>query len=245
VIADIAEESGRALAARLGKSAAFHRTDVASAASVETTVDFAIRTFGRLDVMFNNAGISEPMSQVSLIDEEFSLFDKLLRVDLLGPFLGVKYAARAMREQRCGSIINTASLGGVQAGFGLPVYRAAKAGVIALTRNSAIELGGLGIRVNCISPGPIETPMAGAGLPPAIAKQAMKLASDLMTEMQVLKRIGKPRDIAHAAVFLASDLSAQMTGQNLIIDGGAGLGDKINRVPGIQAAFAKLMEQAK
>ena len=240
VIADLAEQAGTDLAKSLGKHVAFHRTDVADATSVEALVAFAVTRFGRLDVMFNNAGISEPLAHVSLLDEEFSLFDKIMKVDVLGTLLGIKFAARTMRTEKAGSIINTASTGGLHAGYGLPVYRAAKAAVIALTRNAAVELGSLGIRVNSISPGPIETPMAGAGLPATIAQEAMKTASRLMTGMQLLSRTGKPRDIANAALYLGSDLSVHVTGQNLIVDGGQSVGDHTDRVPVMQKAFADL-----
>jgi NAD(P)-dependent dehydrogenase (short-subunit alcohol dehydrogenase family) len=244
VIADIADDAGRELARKMGKSVAFHHTDVADAASVEALIAFTLKAFGRLDVMFNNAGISEPMAHVALIDEDFRLFDKIMHVDVLGALLGTKFAARAMRDQRSGSIINTASTGGFHAGFGMPVYRAAKAAVIALTRNAAVELGPLGIRVNSISPGPTETPMAGAGLPPEIAPAAMRTAARLMTEMQILKRTGKPRDIANAALYLASEVSAQMTGQNLVVDGGQTVGDHVDRVSIMQAEFARLFAKS-
>ncbi len=245
LIADVADQAGQDLARGLGAAAAYCHTDVSKAEQVEALVAQAIELFGGLDIMYNNAGISEPMSKVDLIDEEFTQFSKVLAVDLLGPMLGIKFAARAMRAQGRGSIINTASTGGFFAGRGMPVYRTAKAGVIALTQMAAIELGGLGIRVNCISPGPIETPMAGAGFPPEIAAKLAAATSRLLTDMQVLKRVGQPIDIANAAVFLASERSAHITGQNLVVDGGVTAGDKVDRIALIQTEMQAILGPAK
>lgn len=235
VIADVCDQAGEKLADELGLCAAYLHTDVTKAEQVAAVVDFAVNKFGGLDIMYNNAGISDSMKKIEFIDEDFKDFNKVLAVDLLGPMLGTKYAALAMRGQRAGAIINTASIGGLHAGFGMPIYRAAKAAVIQLTRMAAIELGPYGIRVNSISPGPIETPMAAAGFPPAVAAKISEAASRMMGDMQILNRTGKPRDIANAAVFLASERAAQITGHNLIVDGGASVGDKIDRV--------RLMEQ--
>jgi NAD(P)-dependent dehydrogenase (short-subunit alcohol dehydrogenase family) len=241
VIADVADEPGREFVRLLGKSAAFHHTDVSSPADTEALVEFAVQALGGIDILFNNAGISESVSKVALLDEEFESFGKVMSVDLLGPMLGTRYAGRVMRRQGSGVILNTASTGGFYAGHGLPVYRAAKAGVISFTQVAAIELGKHGIRVNCISPGPIETNMAGAGFPPDVAAKIGQVASRLLTDMQVLARTGQPRDIANAAVFLASDRAAQITGHNLVVDGGLSIGDKVDRVTQMQAEFQKIL----
>ena len=107
---------------------------------------------------------------------------------------------------------------------------------------SAIELGKHGIRVNCISPGPVETGMAGAAFPPDVAIKIGQVASRLLMEMQILERVGKPRDIANAALFLASDRAAQITGHNLVVDGGLSVGDKVDRVTRLQAEFRAILE---
>jgi NAD(P)-dependent dehydrogenase (short-subunit alcohol dehydrogenase family) len=242
VVADIRESKRDTfLTQTYGDSVAYFCGDVSKAKEMEALVFFARKTYGRVDVMFNNAGVAEALKKVSLLDEDFAGFERLLAVDLLGPMLGTKYAGRLMREQGSGVIINTASIGGFFSGFGLPVYRAAKAGVISLTQLAATELGQFGIRVNCISPGSIETPMGAAGYPPEVSEQLMKSASKIMLDMQVLKRSGIPADVANAVVFLASDLAAQITGQNLVIDGGATIGDKIDRVELMTAEFANIL----
>jgi len=196
-----------------------------------------VQSFGGLDVLFNNAGITESVSKVELVDETFDRFGPVMAVDLLGPMLGTRYAARVMQRQGAGVIINTASTGGFYAGYGMPIYRAAKAGVISFTQVSAIELGKYGIRVNCISPGPVETSMAGAAFPPDVAVKIGQATTRLLTEMQILERTGKPRDIANAALFLASDRAAQITGHNLVVDGGLSIGDKVDRLSLMQAEF--------
>jgi NAD(P)-dependent dehydrogenase (short-subunit alcohol dehydrogenase family) len=241
VIADIADEAGRALARQLGSPASFFHADVSSSAEVEALVEHTVRTLGGIDVLFNNAGISEAMTKVDLLDEEFGRFGKVMAVDLLGPMLGTRYAGPVMRQQGRGVILNTASTGGFHAGYGLPVYRAAKAGVISFTQVAAIELGKHGIRVNCISPGPVETSMAGAGFPPDVAQRIGQATSRLLTGMQILQRVGKPRDIANAAVFLASDRAAQITGHNLVVDGGLSVGDKVDRVTELQGEFQRIL----
>jgi NAD(P)-dependent dehydrogenase (short-subunit alcohol dehydrogenase family) len=242
IIADISDDLGRQLAYRLGDGAAFIRTDVSRAEEVDRLVTRTVETFGKLDILFNNAGISGNLQKTDLVDEEFEDFEKVLAIDLLGPMLGTKFAARHMRKQAHGSIINTASTAGFYAGFGIPAYRAAKAGVIAFTQMAAVELGSAGIRVNSISPGPVETPiMVGGQYSPELARELMQAASTILTEMQLLKRVGKPKDIANAAVFLASDRSANITGHNIVVDGGSSIGDKVDRTATMQRAFAQIL----
>jgi NAD(P)-dependent dehydrogenase (short-subunit alcohol dehydrogenase family) len=241
VIADVADEPGRELARQLGPAAVYCHADVSSAADVEALVRFAVESLGGLDILFNNAGITESVSKVDLVDETFERFTQVMAVDLLGPMLGTRYAARVMQSQRQGVILNTASTGGFYAGYGMPMYRAAKAGVIAFTQMSAIELGQHGIRVNCISPGPVETNLPGAAFPPEIATRIGKATSRLLTEMQILERTGKPRDIANAAVFLASDRAAQITGHNLVVDGGLSVGDKTDRMARMQTEIQAIL----
>jgi NAD(P)-dependent dehydrogenase (short-subunit alcohol dehydrogenase family) len=241
VIADVADEPGRELARQLGPAAVFCHADVSSAADVEALVEFAVESFGGLDILFNNAGVTESVSKVELVDETFERFTPVMAVDLLGPMLGTRYAGRVMKRQGQGVIINTASTGGFYAGFGMPMYRAAKAGVISFTQVSAIELGKHRIRVNCISPGPVETNLPGAAFPPEIATKIGKATTRLLTEMQILERVGKPRDIANAAVFLASDRAAQITGHNLVVDGGLSVGDKIDRMARMGAEIQTIL----
>ena len=243
VIADIQEEAGAGLAERLGDSVAFQYTDVADADSVNGVVQRAVGSFGGLDIMFNNAGVSGGESAPDFLDNDFGTFTRVMAVDLLGPMHGCQAAARYMAEHGGGSIINTASIAGTYAGYGIPDYRAAKAGVIALTRSLAIELGKYDVRVNCISPGATKTDILGFGaeLTEDLKEAILKASLDAMIDMQVIKRVGQARDIAEAALFLASDRAAQITGLDLIVDGGASLGDRVNRAAKINENIAAVI----
>jgi NAD(P)-dependent dehydrogenase (short-subunit alcohol dehydrogenase family) len=209
VIADIDDGAGESLAKELGDAAAFHRTDVSDADSVQATVDFAVAHFGELHAMVNNAGIASAFRR--LMQDDFRDFNRVMAVDLFGVIIGTQRAARAMGEG--GSIINTASIAGTTAGMGLMTYRAAKAGVIHFSKSAAIELAEIGIRVNVVVPGNISTDINAAFDNSAI-----------MRRMQPLQRLGGTRDVANAAVYLASDRSAQVTGVVLPVDGGATAG---------------------
>ena len=232
VIADVDVEAGQAAADDLGADAAFCKTDVSSANDVEKVVSFAVSHFGRLDIMFNNAGISEPLGANSLLERDFSDFDRIIRVDLLGVMLGTKFAARHMVDHGGGAIVNTSSLGGMRGSVGLPVYCAAKAGVINFTEAAATELGPYMVRVNSISPGPIETPilLGGLDLPPDQADIQRRKMLEMMAAGQAIPRLGQPEDIGNAAVFLCSERAAQITGHNLVVSGGSsnGMSKKIN-----------------
>ena len=240
VIADIQDEAGQASAEELGETVAYRHCDVSKASDVAALVDFAVAHFGRLDIMFNNAGIPGDLKPVDFLDDDFADFDRVMAVDLLGVLLGCKFAGKAMAKQGGGAIINTASTAGFFAGYGIPAYRVAKAGVINITQNAAVVLGPHGIRVNAISPGPIETPILipGIELPEEKLKKLSREIMDVMVEMQPLKRYGQPIDIANAAVFLGSDRSAQISGQNLVVAGAMGIGDTVDRLAGINAAVA-------
>lgn len=244
VIADIAADAGAAYAAQLGGEVRFQQCDVSKAADVEALVAFCVATFGRLDIMFNNAGLLAEGGVTDFLDDDFADFTKTMSVDLLGVLLGCRFAGKAMAKQGGGSIINTASSTATISGYGIPVYRAAKAGVVNVTQTAALVLGQYGIRVNAISPGPIETPilLPGLELPPDKRKAVSRAVMDVMIEAQPLKRVGQPIDIANAALFLGSDRSAQITGQNLMVAGGMGLGDLVDRRLGIQAAVESALK---
>ena len=136
------DERGEALAEELGADATYINTDVSSADAVQHLVRTAVKQFGRLDIMFNNAGIAGN-SHARYLDDDLSDFDRVMNVDLLGVMLGCRYAGEVMARQGGGSIINTASIGGSLGGFGILTYRAAKAAVIAVTQSVAIDLGGI------------------------------------------------------------------------------------------------------
>ncbi|MBV9284471.1 MAG: SDR family oxidoreductase [Acidimicrobiia bacterium] len=212
VIADIDETMGAALADKLGDSTAFKKADVANADQVQGAVDFACETFGGLDVMVNNAGISGAYRR--FLKDDLRDFEQVMAVDLFGVMVGSQRAARAMIEGgRGGSIVNITSIAGILAGAGFIPYRAAKAGVIHFTRSIAIELAEHRIRVNCVAPGNIST-----------AINAQFDTAAVVQARQPLQRLGSPEDIGNAIVYLASDRAAQVTGVLLPVDGGASTG---------------------
>jgi NAD(P)-dependent dehydrogenase (short-subunit alcohol dehydrogenase family) len=208
LIADI-DARGADVASELGDRAAYIHTDVSSSDSVQAAVDHALERFGELHVMVNNAGISG--SYRRLMQDDLRDFDKVIAVDLLGVMVGTQRAARAMAEG--GSIINITSIAGISPGIGFSTYRAAKAGVIHFSRSAAIEVAELGVRVNVIAPGNIATDINASFDTQSIVKR-----------LQPLQRLGGTRDVANAAVYLASDRSAQVTGPILPVDGGATAG---------------------
>jgi NAD(P)-dependent dehydrogenase (short-subunit alcohol dehydrogenase family) len=211
VVADIDAENGEAVAEPLGDAAAFQPTDVADADQIQAAVDFAIERFGGLHVMCNNAGIGG--SPTRFLTDDFTDFDRVMAVNVLGVMVGTQRAARHMAEHGGGAIVNTTSIGGINAGAGVMAYRASKAAVIHLTRSLAVELAEVSIRVNCIAP---------AHIPTAI--NATFDQSAIIRAMQPLQRQGSPEDVAQAALYLASDRAAQVTGIVLPVDGGTTAG---------------------
>lgn len=225
VIADRSMETGMQLAEKLGKTALYHRTDVTVESDVKAVVGKAVEHFGRLDCLFSNAGISgdlKPIEEVTL--EEY---EKLTAVNLKGVFLGMKYAAPVMKRQRSGSIINTSSIGSLRAENAPHIYCAVKAAVNQLTRCVANELGGWNVRVNSLCPGAVLTPifLKDKDMPEAEIKKAMKKVEEGLSLYQPIPRAGLPEDIARAALWLAGDNSSFVTGINLVVDGGATLGE--------------------
>jgi NAD(P)-dependent dehydrogenase (short-subunit alcohol dehydrogenase family) len=211
VIADLDSRRGEELAARLGASVAFKRTDVGDADEVQQLIDFTVARFGGLQVMCNNAGISSPGRR--FLDDELNDFEGLMRVNVFGVMVGCQRAARHMTNHGGGSIINTTSIGGINAGGGLMTYRAGKAAVVHLTKCIAIDLAEHGIRVNCVAPAHIPTNI-----------NAHYDQDRIVKLMQPLQRVGSPTDVANAALYLASDRSVQVTGIVLPVDGGTTAG---------------------
>jgi len=227
VIADIEDEPARQLAHDLGAPASFLHTDVGDEAQLEAAVAHAVATFGRLDVMHNNAGFSGVTGRIEEIPADG--YDHTMSVLLRGVYLGIKHAARVMKPQRSGAIVSTASIAGISTGISAPhVYNVAKAGVIHLTRSVAVELGPAGIRVNCVCPGFIATPIfaRSLGMPSQMAQQSVETVEPLLRDMQPIKRAGRPEDIAEAVLWLASDKASFVTGHALVVDGGATAGTK-------------------
>ncbi|MDH5237279.1 MAG: glucose 1-dehydrogenase [Acidimicrobiia bacterium] len=223
VIADLRLDAAQALAEELGDAAIGVAADVSAEADVAAAVDAAVEHFGRLDCMFNNAGIVGAVGPIAEMD--VADFDRTIAVLLRGPFLGIKHAARVMGPQGSGSIITTASTAGLAGGLGPHGYTTAKHGVVGLTRSAASELADDGIRVNAIAPGNIVTNMT-ARLGPGDAD--FEQAKTAIAKSSPLGIAGEPSDIAFAAVYLASDESRYMSGETILIDSGflAGAGRK-------------------
>ncbi len=239
VIADVDEERGKSLSTTLGQATRFKYTDVSKREDVQALVSFAVAEFGGLHIMFNNAGVSDS-AYGTLLDDDFIHFDRVMRVNLLGVMLGTQLAARHMAAHGGGSVINVASIAGVQAGHGLSCYRASKAGVIHFTKSAAIELGSQLVRVNCICPGNIPTDMgtfvaAPPGKTQSDGDRIQKAVRAVRMTHQPLQRQGQPNDIGQAAAFLGGDRSLQITGQVLSVDGGAATG-------AVRSQIAEIME---
>ena len=217
LIADMQDDKGQGVADELGDSAAFLHVDVTHEHHVEAAVAEAVGKWGKLDIMFNNAGFGGALGPIetTTVDDFDITFDVLVK----GVFLGIKHAIPAMREAGGGSIINTASVAGLQAGYSPHLYSVAKSAVIHLTKSVALEVGQDNIRCNCICPGIIATPLA-AGHPQTTDEQLERLKKGL-GKTQVLGKIGDPVDIANAAVFLASDEAGFITDHAQVVDGGA------------------------
>ena len=220
LIADMQLERGATLAEELGKNASFMRVEVRQGDQVKAAVKLAVDTWGRLDCMFNNAGFGGVLGPIEDIPEDE--FDMTMDVLLRGVFLGIKYAVPVMKKQKSGSIINTASIAGVTAGRGPIIYSTAKAAVVHLSKVTAMELGEHFIRVNALCPGYIATPLSAntVGQP----DEKIKNFHHTYAVRQPIPRVGMPDDIAQMALFLASDRASFLTGQAIVVDGGAATG---------------------
>jgi NAD(P)-dependent dehydrogenase (short-subunit alcohol dehydrogenase family) len=220
VIAGRRVPEGEALAKKLGAACIFRRTDVTVEDEMRALIGEAVEKFGRIDCLFNNAGGPAQTGGIEGLD--VARFDAAMATLVRSVMLGMKHAAPYMKKQGSGSIINNGSIAGRLAGFSSSVvYGAAKAAVIHLTKCVAMELGEAGIRVNSISPGAIATGIFGKAL--GLSVEAAEKTPDVMREVyktaQPIPRAGLPEDIAHAAVFLASDESTFINGHDLVVDG--------------------------
>ena len=215
LVTDMNEAKGQDVAERLGPNGEFKRVDVSREEDIAAAVDQVRSGWGRLDVMFNNAGFGGARGPIESISE--ADFDLTVDVLLKGVFFGMKHAAPIMKQQGFGSIISTASVAGLQAGESPHLYTATKAAVIHLTKSVALELGQQGIRVNAICPGVVATPLAHGPLD----EERRKKFRDRFGRHQPIGRVGEGDDIAQAALFLASDDSTFITGTAMVVDGGA------------------------
>lgn len=217
VVADIDEAQGEAMIRKENNDRLhFVRTDITDEPACQNAIRSAADKFGGLDVLINNAGIEivAPIHEMELSD-----WNKVLNVNLTGMFLMSKHALKYMLKSGKGNIINTCSVGGVVAWPDIPAYNASKGGVLQLTRSMAVDYAKHNIRVNCVCPGIIDTPLNeksflenNEGTLEEIKKEKAKV--------NPLLRLGKPEEIAHVMLFLASDLSSYMTGSAITADGG-------------------------
>ncbi len=214
VLSDVAVDQGEAAASDIrgsGGFARFQRADVSREQDVQSLVEDALQEFGSLDVMVNNAGVLGDWLPIA--EQTAETLDLVLGVNIKGAVFGMKHAISAMRPKGQGVVVNIASVQGFRVAYpGAAFYAASKAAVVSLTKSAALEYGRDGIRVVGIAPGPIDTPMlrsrAGNEWPPAIV------------EVTPLARLGEPREIARAVLWLASDDASYITGTTVPVDGG-------------------------
>ena len=215
------------------------RCDVTQEKDIAAAVAAAEKHFGRLDCLFNNAGVGGARDPADAVTAEG--FDSVMHLHLRAALFGMKYAVPAMRKGGGGAIVSTASVAGLQAGFGPILYSIAKASIIHMTKVTAAQLAADRIRVNCICPGLIATNIfaASMGVPSQLAETRIDAIADAASTIQPIQRGGRPRDIAEAVLYLASDGSDWVTGQALVVDGGLTLGPH-----GMQqmAAFAPIIQ---
>lgn len=239
VAADIQDDKGARIEDEHKGKAVYVRCDVSQESDIATAVDTAVTKFGRLDCMFNNAGTGGARDAADAVTAEG--FDSVMHLHVRAALFGIKYAAPAMKKSGGGAIISTASVAGLQAGYGPILYSVAKGAIIHMTRVTAAQLAEHRIRVNCICPGLIATNIfaQGLGIPSQLAETRIDAIAEAATNSQPIHRGGRPRDIAEAALYLASDGSDWVTGQALTVDGGLTLGPQ-----GMQqmAAFAPIVQ---
>lgn len=218
VILDINEQNGKDAVSSIledGGKAEFMKCDVTSNQNCREVVELTEARYGRIDILFNNAGV---IVRKDVVSHEEAEWDLVINVTLKGTYLMSKYVIPVMAKNGGGSIINTGSGWGLKGGDNAASYCAAKAGVVNLTRAMAIDHGKQNIRVNCVCPGDTDTPM--------LRGEARQLGFDEDSFLESsgvdrpLERIGVPQDIAHAVLFLASDLSSWITGATMVVDGG-------------------------
>jgi NAD(P)-dependent dehydrogenase (short-subunit alcohol dehydrogenase family) len=224
VLADVNGEGGQKTVdeiKRLQGKAHFVETDVSESGQVQALIEDAVARHGRLDVMVNNAGV-EIFQRLADTDEQ--TWDRVIAINLRGVFLGTKYAIPRMLDNGGGTIINMASIAGIMGAGGLGAYNASKGGVVLLTKNTAMDYGKRSIRANCICPGFIATPMV---------ENIMSLPGAEEVNQKIIGlcpagRLGTPEEVAHCAVFLASDESSFINGHALVVDGGMSAGWQID-----------------
>jgi len=224
VAADIQDDKGARIEEEHKGKAVYVRCDVSQEADIARAVEAATQKFGRLDCLFNNAGTGGANDPADGVTAEG--FDAVMHLHVRAALFGMKYAVPVMKANGGGSIVSTASVAGLQAGFGPILYSVAKGAIIHMTKVSAAQLAPHRIRVNCVCPGLIATSIFARafGLPSQIAETRVDAIAEASANSQPIPRGGRPRDIAEAVLYLASDGSDWVTGQALTVDGGITLG---------------------
>lgn len=207
-------EGATVVAADINEGPGITALNAGSEAEVEALIEKTVADFGGVDIVFANAGVSGGMA--GIFEQTSADWQEILQVNLIGPFLAIKYAAPHMKDRGGGSIICTASVAGLRAGAGGAAYSASKAGVISLVKVAATQLAGSNIRVNAICPGLIET-----GMTAEFYEWARSTGrAERIGRLNPMKRGGEPAEIASVALFLASDASSYVNGQAIAVDGG-------------------------
>lgn len=222
IIADVLDEEGEKLAQELGGSALFCHHDVTDERSWQEIAAKAEKEYGRIDVLVNNAGT---LLFKSIVETEKQEFERVLSVNLVGAFLGIKTVGAGMVSRKKGSIVNISSVDGMKGANGLAAYCSSKWGIRGLTRVAAMELGHHGVRVNSVHPGGINTIMSNPGFAP-------REEVDKNYAHVPLQRIGEPEEVARVTLFLASDDASYLCGAEIAVDGGMLVGHYYQGLPG-------------
>jgi len=223
VISDVLDAEGEALARELGETACFRHHDVADEASWQRVLEDTVARFGGVDILVNNAGVLLMRGLMDITKQEF---ERVLGINLVGTFLGIKAVAPQIIERGGGAIVNISSIDGMKGSNATAAYSASKWGVRGLTKVAAMELGHRGVRVNSIHPGGISTPMTMRPGPEAQA------ATQKFYQSVPLGRIGQPEEVARVTLFLASDDASYVCGAEIVVDGGMIIGPYYMSQPG-------------
>ena len=226
VVADLQDEKGKMLEQRFPDAVRYAHCDVTSEAEIAAAAQLAADAFGGRDMLFNNAGIAGLPGGVAEVEVEG--WDRIFAILVRGPAVGMKHALPLMQARGGGSIINTASIAGLQAGWGPLAYSSAKAAVVHMSKVAAAQLAKDKVRVNAICPGLIATSIFGnaVGLTRAQADQMAAMVAQNAAGVQPIPKAGLPEDIAEAALYLASDASRFVTGTHIVVDGGITIGSR-------------------